>query len=89
MRVSVCLQAVLYVPSTEEFTVWWDGFRDEESGLMEHSITLMLGLDCDNFDPRQMTTVVDSETLSPTSRNFTYLEVDLQVYVQIEKCIIF
>ena len=89
MRVSVCLQAVLYVPSTEEFTVWWDGFTDEESGLMEHSITLMLGLDCDNFDTRQMTTVVESETLSPTSRNFTYLEVDLQVYVQIEKCIIF
>ena len=77
--VSVCLQAVLYVPSTEEFTVWWEGYSDGESGLLKHDITLMLGSDCDNFDPRQMTTVVESETLSPTSSNFTYLELNLQV----------
>ena len=73
------MQAVLYVPSAEEFTVWWEGYTDDESGLMEHDITLMLGSDCDNFDLRQMTTVVANQALSPTSTNFTYLELNLQV----------
>ena len=73
------LQAVLYVPSTEELTVWWEGFTDDESGLMTQDITLMLGKDCDNFDTRGMTTVVEKLALSNTSTNFTYLELNLEV----------
>ena len=75
----MCSQAVLYVPSTEELTVWWEGFTDDESGLMTQHIILMLGTDCDNFDARQMEEVVEEQKLSNTSTNFTYLGLNLEV----------
>ena len=60
-------------------TAWWEGYMDEESGLKQIDITLMLGSACDNFDPRQMTVVVDTLTLANSTTNLTYLELDLQV----------
>ena len=70
---------MLYVPSAEALTIWWDGFFDSESGLMEFDISLMLGTSCKSEGSLNMTTTVENISLPPTSSNHTYLELELQV----------